>query len=118
MLEISIVGAKFYAYHGVYPEEKLTGNNFSVDVTVSLLHQPDTSDKLSHTIDYAKLYNYCAEVMKEPADLLETVAGKIFTKISLHHPEVHSIEVTVSKYNPAVGGPCDLSRVKISNSKQ
>ncbi len=43
----------FYGYHGVFPEENKLGQQFFVDVELSLsLVQAGISDNLDHTVNY------------------------------------------------------------------
>ncbi len=57
MDEIIIRGMQFYGYHGVFPEETITGQRFCVDVYLRLdLQEAGRSDSVKHTVDYGKVY--------------------------------------------------------------
>jgi dihydroneopterin aldolase len=45
--------------------------------------------------------------------LLEHVAGRILDRTCHELPAIHWAEVSISKFNPPVGGVCERSRVRI-----
>lgn len=107
---IALEGLEFFAYHGYYPEEQLIGNKYALDITVQTdFHEAARHDKLSETVNYATLYQIATKVMKEPAKLLEHIAFKVIASIREHYPNVATITVKVSKFNPPVGGVCARS---------
>lgn len=112
--EIVLEGLEFYAYHGVYEQEQKIGNRFSVDIKIlfDYTFQKGVED-LSKTVNYEKLYQCAREEMKTPSKLLETLAGNIIDRIAETHPGIASVEVSVSKYNPPVGGRCERAKVTL-----
>jgi len=116
--EILLEGLEFYAYHGMYEQEQKIGNKFSVDIKIifDYTFQRGVED-LSKTVNYEKLYHCAGEEMKKPSKLLETLAGNIIDRIFESHTEVHSVEVSVSKYNPPVGGRCERAKVTLKKSR-
>ena len=55
--KISLNAMRFYAYHGVLPQEKKVGNWFSVDLELSVdLSRAALSDQLQDTLNYAEVY--------------------------------------------------------------
>ncbi|MCU0323787.1 MAG: dihydroneopterin aldolase [Spirosomaceae bacterium] len=112
---ISLEGMEFFAYHGVADEEQLIGNKFSIDVTITTdLTIAAETDKLRNTINYEVLYKIVADVMKKKHRLLEHVAYQIIRKAKEQFTDIQNIKVSVSKFNPPVGGVCERSRVTIS----
>lgn len=117
--EILLEGLEFYAYHGLYEQEQKIGNRFSVDIKVwfDYTFQKGTED-LSKTVNYEKLYQ-CAQLeMKTPSKLLETLAANIIDRIFATLPTVLSVEVSVSKYNPPVGGRCERAKVTLKKARR
>ena len=55
---ISITGLTATGFHGVFPEERLNGQRFVVDVELGL-HVETRSDELSDTVDYAGIADRC-----------------------------------------------------------
>ena len=111
--EILLQGLDFHAFHGVYPEEKLLGNRFRVDIKMQLeVPFNPINEDLSHTVDYAIVYNLVKKEMDIPCKLLETLGQKICNAIAVEFPSVFSIETSISKANPAIGGLCEWVSVK------
>ena len=103
---IELLGMEFYAFHGCLEEEKDSGNDFTVDFRCRYnLKEAAGTDELAHTLDYSEIYWIVAEQMRQPSDLLENVAARIFDAILQAHPEITEMEVRVAKLNPPVGGP-------------
>lgn len=99
MLKISLHKLKFHAYHGLYPEEKFTGNDFEVSVDVFFEEPVQKITHLSQTINYATLYQLVKERMDVPEPLLETLAMDIAEQSKAHFPFITEINVSVSKLN-------------------
>jgi len=101
--DIQLREVSFFAYHGLYPEEKRKGTRFQVDLSVNFDHP---SGKIIHTIqesvNYVRLYEIVKEEMDHPRDLLETVSMQISEKIKATFPAVNEIAVTITKLNPPI----------------
>lgn len=109
---IALEGLEFFAYHGFYDEEQKIGNKYSVDIIVSAdFSEAARRDKLSATVNYEELYRITASVMQRPARLLEHIAHSIIEEIRQAYPAVGEVEVSVSKFNPPVGGVCHRARI-------
>jgi 7,8-dihydroneopterin aldolase/epimerase/oxygenase len=109
---IALEGLEFFAYHGFFDEEQKMGNKYAVDIVVTAdFSEASRRDRLSATIDYGQLYQITAAVMRQPARLLEHLAHRIITDIRQHYPDVTSVEVSVSKFNPPIGGVCHRARI-------
>ncbi|MDX2306554.1 MAG: dihydroneopterin aldolase [Microscillaceae bacterium] len=114
MDKIILEGLEFFAYHGFYKEERKIGNKYNVDLIVEAdLHEAADKDKLSFTIDYETLYRIIQQEMQRPSKLLEHIARQIIIQIYRQFPEVNSIEVSVAKFNPPVGGVCKWAKVTL-----
>jgi 7,8-dihydroneopterin aldolase/epimerase/oxygenase len=109
---VSLEGLEFFAYHGFYEEEQRIGNRYSIDVSIQTdVSEAAEKDRLKATVNYEVVYKIVADVMKEPAKLLEHVAHRIIVQIKEHFPAVDWVEVSVSKYNPPIGGVCTRAKV-------
>ncbi|MDR1403922.1 MAG: dihydroneopterin aldolase [Tannerellaceae bacterium] len=103
--KIELKELKFYAYHGVLPQETLVGNNYIINVTITVsLAKAMLSDNLDDTINYAAVYNIIKQEMTIPSKLLEHVAGRILHSLKHHFPQLTEIKLSVSKLNPPLGG--------------
>ncbi len=116
--EIVLEGLEFYAYHGLYEQEQKIGNRFSVDIKILFDYTFEKGvEDLNKTVNYEKLYREVEQEMKTPARLLETLSGNIIDRIFSMHQNVDSVEVSVSKYNPPVGGKCERAKVTLKKSR-
>jgi 7,8-dihydroneopterin aldolase/epimerase/oxygenase len=116
--KVALEGLEFHAYHGVYPQERSSGNKFEVDVIVETEFQ-DTAfqDDLSGTINYEDLYALVKKEMEKPSKLLETVGHAIAEKILTSFTSAIHVEVKISKFNPPIGGVCKKASVVVSRHK-
>ena len=113
---IILEGMEFYAYHGVFQEERQMGNRYEVTLSVQTdFLEGATNDDIRGTIDYGELYQIVAMVMKEPTKLLEKLGQKIIDEIQKRFPQTGKIEVRVSKHNPPLGGICAKSTIVINS---
>ncbi|MDQ1086215.1 MULTISPECIES: dihydroneopterin aldolase [unclassified Siphonobacter] len=111
---IALEGLEFFSYHGFYEEEQKIGNRYSIDVIITVdFEQAAITDKLSETVNYSDVYQIVAELMRKSHKLLEHIAYQIIQGIRDHYPRVEKIKVSVSKYNPPVGGVCERSRITL-----
>ncbi len=115
MGRISLEGMHFFAYHGVHEAEQAIGNKYQVDLHIDCnMDIASQTDNIDTTINYAELYEIVAVVMKENTKLLEKIAHKIITKVKMQFPEIESITISVSKFNPPLGGICEKSKVTLT----
>lgn len=114
MAIISLEGAEFFAYHGFYEEERKIGNKYSVDISVSAdATAGASSDHLQGTVNYEDLYAIIREEMLISSLLLENIAHRIIERTYAKYPHAEWVEVSVSKFNPPVGGICYRSRITL-----
>ncbi|WP_420457356.1 dihydroneopterin aldolase [Rubrivirga sp.] len=115
---VRLVNAVFYAHHGVMEEEHRIGGRYEVDVAMALdVREAAEQDDLSKTVDYERVYALVRDVVTgTPATLIERVAWQIAQAVGAAYPAVASVEVTVRKPNPPVGGPCDRAEVVVHHA--
>ena len=95
---------RFYAFHGVMPQERKVGGEFLVNVKVGYpLEQAMRNDDVADTLNYAELYELVKKEMMQPSSLLEHVMGRIVEAIEKAFPKVTSVEVKIKKVNPPMG---------------
>ena len=96
--------ARFHAYHGVFPQEQTVGQDFLVSVRCGYnIDAAMQHDMVEVTLDYGALYSLIEREMAVPSQLLEHVAG----------PQVTSLDLTVTKLNPPIGGDCKGAGVEV-----
>ncbi|MDZ4715212.1 MAG: dihydroneopterin aldolase [Cytophagales bacterium] len=117
--KIILEGLEFHAYHGVYPQERSSGNKFEVDVAVETVISPSAfSDDLTGTINYESLYGVVKSEMEKPSKLLERVGHAMASKILATFPEALGVDITISKFNPPIGGVCRKASVAIRQERK
>ena len=103
---------RFYAFHGVMPQERSVGGEFLVSVKVGYpLEKAMSSDDVADTLNYAALYELVKKEMMQPSSLLEHVMGRIVEAIEKAFPEVKSVEVKIKKVNPPMGSDSNGAEV-------
>ena len=103
---------RFYAFHGVMPQERRVGGEFLVSVKVGYpLEKAMSSDDVADTLNYAELYELVKKEMMLPSSLLEHVMGRIVEAIEKAFPEVASVEVKIKKVNPPMGSDSNGAEV-------
>jgi dihydroneopterin aldolase len=118
MGQIALEGLEFFAFHGYYDEEQKIGNKYGVDLFLKTdLHAAGASDKLAETVNYEILYRLTLAEMQQPARLLEHLAHRILDRLMLEFPQVRRARVSVSKFNPPLGGICHRARVTLSRKR-
>ncbi|MFD1872420.1 dihydroneopterin aldolase [Hymenobacter bucti] len=115
MGQIALEGMEFFAFHGYYDEEQKIGNKYGVDLHLKTdLHAAGASDKLAETVNYEVLYRLVLAEMQLPARLLEHLAHRILDRIMHEFPQIKRGQVSISKFNPPLGGICHRARVTLS----
>ena len=118
MVKVGLQGARFFAYHGFYPEERVDGNDFMVDVDVEFLQQQHfNTDEIAHTVNYETLYLIAEKHMNITRKLLETVVQGIIDEIKTVYPFAEAIRVSLKKLDPPLNGDVDCSFVQITYHK-
>ena len=112
MGKVKVENIKVYAYHGCLKEETRIGSEYLVDVSVKAnLSKASKSDDLSDTVDYVHINHIVKKEMKMPSRLLEHVGKRIIYRIFKEISIVETVEVSVSKINPPIGG--DVEKVTV-----
>ncbi|MFA7471697.1 MAG: dihydroneopterin aldolase [Spirosomataceae bacterium] len=111
---ISLEGVEFYAFHGVYEEERQIGNRFVIDIHIDTnLEKASISDSLTDTVDYERVYLIMTGVMENSSNLLENIAHNIIRGVRQAYPFVGEITVKVAKLNPPIGAICRSASVTL-----
>ena len=111
---VAIEGAEFFAHHGFYVEEQMTGNTFIIDAEVVLKSFDSDDDNIKDTVNYETLYNICAEEMENTQKLLETAVFNIISRFKNDLNNVTGGKVKMEKIGPQLGGKVKKAVVKMS----
>ncbi len=97
--QIKVTGIKAVGYHGVLPHEAIEGQEFTVDLVVTLdLRAASLSDDFTQTINYADLAQIAHDnIVGERVQLIERLAGRIAEEIASAYSQITSVSVTVHK---------------------
>lgn len=101
MFTISLHNLIFNSFHGVYEEEKLLGNTFEVNASLTFIGD-DKITELEQTINYAVVYEIIKQRMQQATPLLETLAQDMVEAIGAFDKRVKSVSVSVEKKNPPI----------------
>ena len=115
-MKIHVKGIEIHAFHGVFEEERKRGTHFVVDITAEVINTPQADD-LSHTVDYQTMYQAALDVLREPVNLIETIASKIGWKILETQPMVERVQVHVHKIKPLLMPHCAETSVEMTFSR-
>lgn len=103
-MTITLSNLWFHAFHGLYPEEQKTGNEFTINLAATYTPDEDTITEISDTVNYADLHELIKKEMQKPRALLETLAMEITAKIHEQYPQVTAVEISIQKLNPPIEG--------------
>jgi 7,8-dihydroneopterin aldolase/epimerase/oxygenase len=109
MWTIKINNVRVRAYHGVYVQEQILGNDFIVNASVQF--NADEIEQLNQTIDYARLYDIIVEEMNQPKKLLEEVIQCIIMQCKSHLPLAEFVSISIRKIHPAFGQGVESTEV-------
>lgn len=114
MLTISLEQLHFHAAIGLYPEEKILGNDFMIDLHIHLDEGNKPIDELSHTVDYVKAYALIENEMQQAHRLMETVAQNCLQTLKATWPQITGAEITIRKLHPPMKGEIGHSKITLS----
>ena len=105
-MQISLSDIRFHAYHGVLPQERQIGGDYSLTLRLQLEADPAAveRDELSGTVDYAAVYDVAREEMQIPSQLLEHVCGRIARRVLRDFERVQAVSVSLTKMAPPIPG--------------
>src|SRR5665648_150652 len=97
--EVFLDSLRFYAYHGVNPEERVQGQRFIVDIRLATdLRAAGVTDDLTQTVNYSAVYKRVKAIVEgAPRDLIEALAEDIASALLVDFPAATAITVTVRK---------------------
>jgi dihydroneopterin aldolase len=106
--KIHMEALSFHGYHGVLHAEKVLGQKFVVDVTMSVCHLTSgQSDDIKDTVDYASA-----------KDLIERVGAGIATELLKKFEKVIDVTVRVQKPHVAVTGTVGSLGIEVFRQRE
>ena len=103
---IKIPKLKLFGYHGCYAEEKDKGQEFELEMVITII--PQKIDALLNTIDYVEVETEIKKTFNDVRyDLLEDLSAnissipyKLTDPASRLYKEIYSVSVTIRKNSP------------------
>lgn len=104
---IYLNGLKFYAYHGVLPQERQVGTCYRIDLRLQTdFRLAAEQDDLNGTINYAEVFQLLQKEMAIPSRLLEHVVWRMARKLFDNFPTLTEVRMALYKENPPMGADC------------
>lgn len=104
---IIIEEMKFFAYHGVLPQENVVGATYKVSLNIKTdFTRAALADELDGTINYAEVYETVKREMEINSKLLENLAYRISDRLFEDFQTIEEIEISIYKENPPMGADC------------
>lgn len=116
MMESSVFvnDLRLYAYHGVLPQERRVGGDYSITLRVHYnISRAMETDCVADTLSYADLCDVVRREMAVPSQLLEHVAGRIARTVLDTYAGATAVDVTLVKLNPPMGVSCAGAGVEL-----
>lgn len=101
MITIKLENLQFYSFHGIHDEERILGNNYEVNVVLSV-NVDEQINNLEQTVNYVAVYEMIKQRMRIPTPLLETLAQDISKAIHNMLNRNLTISVSIIKINPPI----------------
>ncbi len=112
--KISLNGLRFYAYHGVEPQEREVGAWYTIDLDMYAdVSNSLNSDELADTLNYAQAARIIKEEMQIPSKLMEHVAGRVVQRLQQEFPSLQRLSFTIAKENPPVCAECGSASITV-----
>ena len=102
MLKIELSALKFFCYHGLYEEERLTGGEYQVDASILYTPKNVPISYINETVDYTAIYKLIQHRMQIATPLLETIVTDIASEILSTYSLVEEVIIKVTKINPSL----------------
>lgn len=110
---VALEGVRFFAYHGLYPEEQILGGEFILDIETHSEVYSGGDDELSNTVNYERLFDIAKAEMNIRRKLIETVAHAILEEIRHEFLFVKVIRVSIKKMHPPLSGQVNNSLIEL-----
>jgi dihydroneopterin aldolase len=108
-----------YAYHGVLPQEKRLGNEYTIELKLKVdISKAMQTDEVTDTVNYAEVYEVVKQEMAIPSKLLEHVCGRIADHLFQAFPTLEEVEIDLAKRNPPMSADIRSAGVILRCSRE
>jgi 7,8-dihydroneopterin aldolase/epimerase/oxygenase len=117
--QIVLTGIHGFGYHGLFEQERKSGQDFFVDLTLVVdLRAASMSDAIADTVNYAEITDLVVEeITTNPVNLIEKLAGRIADRVLTEHVKINSVIVTVHKPQAPVAAQLKDIAVVVTRSR-
>lgn len=117
--QIFLKGLVVHARHGVMRHEAKVGQNFSIDVALTIdLQKASRSDRLADTVSYATVAEVAQRAFTAKAcKLVEAAAGLVAEALLQEFPAVSELRVTVHKPHAPVAATFEDVGVTLTRNR-
>ena len=88
----------------MFEEERAAGNEFEVNIALTIKAPKKKVQSLEHTINYAEVYRITKELFSKRSRLLETMAMEIAEVLKAQFPSINQLSIDIKKLNPPITG--------------
>lgn len=101
--KIDVSGLRLYAYHGVHPEENKLGQEFKIDLLLTVSHASSfKDDKLGNVLSYWDVIETVKSLFTgKTFKLLETAAESILEGLA-SYPQILYAKIQLKKLTPPI----------------
>lgn len=111
---IALSEMRFFAHHGVTPQEQLIGCHYVVDLCLTFdCSAAALSDELADTVNYAEVYEAVRQAMARSSRLIEHAAARIARAVFALSPGITALTVRLAKQNPPMGADVRSASVEL-----
>jgi len=103
LYKVQLHDLEFFAFHGLYDEERIVGNKFIVNLEV-VIDEFSEFKTIEDTINYVSLYELIKLKMNQPVKLLEILATQIIEEVHLLNNKINSVSISIKKVSPPIKG--------------
>lgn len=116
---IYLQNLRFFARHGVGEQERLIGNEFTVNLKLAVnFCRAMQTDDVADTVNYAEVYEAVKAEMAVPSKLLEHVGGRIVSRLFRDFPQVTEVELRLGKRNPPMNADIEAAGIEIRMARE
>ncbi len=100
--KINVKGLRLFAYHGVHPEENKLGQEFEIDLILSVVRPSTMDDRLDQVLSYWDAMKTVKKVFTgKTFKLLENAAQTILDSLT-EYPQIKHAEINLKKLTPPI----------------
>jgi len=110
---IKLENMRFRAHHGCLPEERKTGTEFLLTLTMGgdFRREARHDTLFDDSLNYADVYRRVKEEMKQPSRIIENVALRVLESVWNAYPALTYLKVELSKLHPPLTGEIGAATV-------